>query len=306
MAENNIPETHTRALAIYTVFLLDLEDLATIPASHFLKDSAAEYEGLLPQIAETDSLTFETIVGIITAHVLSALLPPIFAPAFESENPLVQVKGTIRLMQEEETRTWLKTSLENTLISLIIENPSLIDAFADEITEISKEFAETDDIASLQEISPKTFMDIYKMSISAGKKLLKDIPIIITTSSPFTSMMLEIYSSVAVGVQTSLVLSLKTDGWDEEKELTVSKFTTYMIAYRLSKLFAPHIYNPSDMGSSAINKLVKGNLIRKYAEILRRSVDIMETMHMSGISWKEMREDPSLFQQVLKEAREGM
>ncbi len=302
--ENNVPETHTRALATYTVFLLDLEDVATIPATHFLQSSADTYSGLLPEIAESDSLMFDTIMGIITAHVVSALLPPIFAPAFESENPLIQVKGTIRLMNSEDVLSWLKSSLENTVISLVIEHPDLIDTFAKEIQEIATTFSENEDITSLQEMSPQTFIEIYKISTAAGKNLLKEIPIIITPASPFKTMMLELYSSVAVGVQTSLVLSLKTDGWDEEKELTVSKFTTYMIAYRLSKLFAPHIYNPSDMGSSALNKLVKGNLIRNYAELLRKSVEIMDDMNLSGISWEEMRKDPSIFPKVLKEARE--
>ncbi len=301
-----IPETHTRALATYTVFLLDLEDVATIPASHFLQESAESYEGLLPQIAESDRLMFDTIMGIITAHVISALLPPVFAPAFESENPLVQVKGTIRLMQGEEVMSWLKGSLENTVISLVIENSELIDAFAEEISEMTSQFTESDDIASLQELSPDTFVEIYKLSTGAGKKLLQEIPIIITQANPFTTMMLELYSSVAVGVQTSLVLSLKTDGWDEEKELTVSKFTTYMIAYRLSKLFAPHIYHPQDMGTSALNKLVKGNIIRNYADLLRKSVEIMEDMHMSGISWEDMRKDPHIFPEVLRQARDSV
>ncbi len=301
-----IPQTHTRALATYTVFLLDLEDVATIPASHFLRESADEYEGLLPEVAESDNLMFETILGIITAHILSTTLPPIFAPAFKSENPLVQVKGTIRLIKDEETLTWLKNSLENMLLSLIIENATLIDDFADDLSEITEKINTLDDAAALQELSPQTYMEIYRISTEAGRNLLKEIPLIITPTDPMLKMMLELYSSVAVGVQTSLVLSLKTEGWDEEKELTISKFTTYMIAYKLSKIFAPHIYDPSGMGMEAIEKLIHGNIIRSYAEILRRSVEIMEDMNLSGISWRQMREDLSIFPEVLRESKEGI
>jgi len=301
-----IPQTNTRALATYTVFLLDLEDVATIPASHFLRESTQEYEGLLPEVAEEDSLMFETILGIITAHILSTILPPIFAPAFKSDNPLVQVKGTIRLIKEEETLSWLKTSLENMLLSIVIENAQLIDDFADDLSEITEKINTLDEVAALQELSPDTYIEIYRISTQAGRNLLKEIPLIITPTDPMLKMMLELYSSVAVGVQTSLVLSLKTEGWNEEKELTISKFTTYMIAYKLSKIFAPYIYNPSGTGMEAIEKLIHGNIIRSYAEILRRSVEIMEDMNTSGVSWRQMREDPSIFPEVLRESREGI
>lgn len=304
--ENNIPESYTRALAIYTVFLLDLEDIATIPTSHFLQESKETYEELIPRIVEADSVMFDTILGIITAHIISALLPPIFAPAFESENPLVQVKGYIRIIKSDDVISWLKSALENTVVSFVIENIDLIDTFADELEEIASKFSETEDISTLQELSPDIFVEIYKRSTVAGKKLLKEIPIIITPANPFTTMMLEIYSSVAVGVQTSLVLSFKTEDWDEEKELTISKFTTYMIAYRLSKLFAPHIYKPRDMGMGTIEKLVRSNTIKRYADLLRRSIDIMEELNMSGISWEEMRKDPKIFQDVLEEARNSI
>ncbi len=303
---SEIPQTHTRALATYTVFLLDLEDVATIPASHFLRESTDVYEGLLPEVAERDSLMFETILGIITAHILSTALPPIFAPAFTSENPLVQVKGTIRLVKEEETLSWLKTSLENMLLSIVIENAPLIDDLADDLSEITEKINTLDEVAALQELSPHTYIEIYRISTQAGRKLLKEIPLIITPTDPMLKMMLELYSSVAVGVQTSLVLSLKTEGWDEEKELTISKFTTYMIAYKLSKIFAPYIYNPSGTGMEAIEKLIHGNIIRSYAEILRKSVEIMEDMNLSGISWRQMREDSSIFPEVLKESKEGL
>ncbi len=282
-------DNKTKALSAYTKFLLDAEDFISIPTGSLLAEIAGP---------EDTRLQFDLLVSMLTAQILGTILPPIFAPAFEAENPYLEVKGYIRMLTEEEILPTWTDATSNAVASIILQNSDKIGEILSSLEEIAE--IDTEDPEGVWEEIPDSLKTALLWAsgkaAEMAKGILSDLPIPLSPASPHLIMGLQIHSSAAVGIQTALLLAFKDTSWSQQKEAAISKFITLLISDSLSRLMAPLIGN---MDISQLNQKIDriAHGVKRYAEVLRKAISIMEDLHdLEGIDWEEM---PQAFDEVI-------
>lgn len=286
-------DSKTRALSAYTKFLLDAEDLISIPTGSLLMEIAG---------AEDMQLQFDLLVSMLTAQILGTILPAIFAPAFESDNPYLEVKGYIRMLTADEILPVWTDATSNAVASIILNNADKIGdilASLEEISEINVEDPEE----AWEEIPDSLKATLFWASNRASdmaKNILAELPIPLKSTSPQLTLGLQIHSSAAVGIQTSLLLAFKDASWSQQKEAAISKFITLLISDSLSRLMAPLIGSVDiPQLNEKMERIAMG--MKRYAEVLRKAIAIMEDLHdLEGVRWEDM---PEAFDEVLEKLR---